>query len=147
MAKIFRMNMTEGYTILEHPSDLGIEARGKSMKDAFEFAAIGLLSIICDPASVIPLDHRYVSVKGTDAENLLVKWLSEILYLYDGEDFLSSFISIDRLSPTELDATVAGERVDEKKHRLKTDVKAVTYHQLKVEEVQDGCLVRVYFDI
>ena len=139
--------MTEGYRILEHPSDTGIEAQGRSMKDAFEFAALGLLSIIVDTDSVVPLEHRFVHLGGSDPENLLVKWLSEILYLYDGEDFLTSYVSIIRVSATELEATVAGERVDEKRHRLKTDVKAVTYHQLKVEQMPDGYLVRVFLDI
>ena len=139
--------MTEGFHILEHPSDTGIEAQGRTLKDAFEFAAVGLLSIIVDMESVVPLEHRFVNLKGTDRENLLVKWLSEILYLYDGEDFLTSSIGITKLTSTELEAVLAGERVDEKKHRLKADVKAVTYHQLKIEQVADGVLLQVFLDI
>lgn len=139
--------MNEGYRILEHPADMGIEARGRSLKDVFEYAALGLISIIVDPASVDPLEQRFVTLQGSDHENLLVKWLSEILYLYDGEDFLVSDISIRKLSGTELEVALTGEHVDENKHRFKTDVKAITYHQLKVEESPDGCLVRVFLDI
>ncbi|TSA21289.1 archease [bacterium] len=139
--------MDEGYRILEHPADMGIEATGPDLKSAFKQAALGLISIIVDPASVEPREQKAVTLHGTDAENLLVKWLSEILYLYDGEDFVTSTITIKKLAATELDAVLAGETVDGNKHRLKMDVKAITYHQLKVEERQNGCVVSVFLDI
>jgi SHS2 domain-containing protein len=126
---------------------MGIEATGPDLKSAFRQAALGLISIIVDPASVDPRVQKAVIVQGTDSENLLVKWLSEILYLYDGEDFVTSAITIRKLAATELEAVLAGEAVDENKHRLKMDVKAITYHQLKVEERQDGCVVSVFLDI
>jgi SHS2 domain-containing protein len=139
--------MKEGYQIIEHPSDLGIEAHGKSLKDAFEYAALGLVSIIADPATIDPAEQRYIALKGSDRENLLVKWLSEILFLYDGQAFLTCDISIQQLTSERLEAMVTGERVDEKKHSLKMDVKAITYHQLRIDEREDACLVRVFLDI
>jgi len=139
--------MDEGYRILEHPADIGIEATGPDLKSAFQQAALGLISIIVDPASVDPREQKAVTLQGTDSENLLVKWLSEILYLYDGEDFVTSTITIKKLAATELDAVLAGEAVDGNKHRLKMDVKAITYHQLKVEERRDGCVVSIFLDI
>lgn len=137
----------QGYRVLEHPSDTGIEAFGRNPRDAFRQATLGLLAIIVDPASVVPSIRREMVITGSDVENLLVKWLSEILYLYDGEDFLTSDVEIDRLSATELRAVISGEHIDPHKHRLRTDVKAITYHQLHVDERPDGCTVTVYFDI
>jgi SHS2 domain-containing protein len=139
--------MEEGYRILEHPADVGIEAFGNTLENAFEYAALGLTSIIVEPASVDPSEQRFVSLKGTDPENLLVRWLSEIIYLYDGEDFLLSDVNIHRLAHGELEAKLSGEKVIEGKHKLKMDVKAITYHQLKVEETPEGVLIRVFLDI
>jgi len=139
--------MEQGYRLLEHPADVGIEAFGHSLKETFEYAALGLTSIIVDPASVDPSEQRFVSLKGTDPENLLVRWLSEIIYLYDGEDFLLSDVNIRRLAHGELEATLSGEKVTEGKHKLKMDVKAITYHQLKVDETPEGVLLRVFLDI
>lgn len=139
--------MKEGYHILEHPSDMGIEAYGNSLKEVFEYAALGLVSIIVDPTTVDPVEQRYIKLKGSDPENLLVKWLSEVLYLYDGQEFVTSDVSIKDLTAKELEAVVTGETVDERKHVFKMDVKAITYHQLKVEEREDGCVVRVFVDI
>ena len=139
--------MQEGYRILEHPADVGVEAFGHSLGEAFEYAALGLTSIIVEPASIDPSEQRFVSLKGTDPENLLVRWLSEIIYLYDGEDFLLSDVNIVRLVDGELEAKLSGEKVIEGKHQLKIDVKAITYHQLKVDESPEGVLVRVFLDI
>ncbi len=139
--------MEEGYRILEHPADVGIEAFGHSLKEAFEYAALGLTSIIVEPASVDPSEQRFVSLKGTDPENLLVRWLSEIIYLYDGEDFLLSDVTVSRLDHGELEATLDGEKMIEGKHKLRMDVKAITYHQLKVDETPEGVHLRVFLDI
>jgi SHS2 domain-containing protein len=139
--------MDEGYRILEHPADVGIEAFGHSVEEAFEYAALGLMSLIVEPASVDPSEQRFVSLNGTDLENLLVRWLSEIIYLYDGEDFLLSDVSVKHLAQGGLEATLTGEKVNENKHKLRMDIKAITYHQLKVDETQDGVLLRVFLDI
>jgi SHS2 domain-containing protein len=139
--------MEAGYHLLEHPADVGVEALGRDLKEAFEYAALGVTSIIVERSSVEPLERRFVSLKGSDPANLLVLWLSEIVYLYDGEDFLVSGANITRLVGEELEATLTGEKVDESKHRLKMDVKAVTYHQLNIDQTPDGVLVRVFLDI
>jgi SHS2 domain-containing protein len=139
--------MEWGYRLLEHPADVGIEARGHGLDEAFKYAALGLTSIIVEPASVDASEERFVSLDGTDAENLLVRWLSEIIYLYDGESFLISDVKINSVTRVGLEATLTGERVNVSKHKLKMDVKAITYHQLKVEETSEGVLLRVFLDI
>lgn len=139
--------MHEGYRILEHPSDIGIEANGQTLKDALEYVARGLVSIIVDPSTVEPIEQRYIRLAANDLEQLLVKWLSEILYLYDGNDFLVSDVSIEQLSNISLEAILTGDILDERKHVLKLDVKAITYHQLEIEEREDGCRVKVFVDI
>lgn len=139
--------MESGFRILEHPSDMGIEASGGDLGEAFRQAALGLISIVVDASSVGLLVQKVISVQGSDAENLLVRWLSEILYLYDGEDYLSGGIEILKMSPTAVTAKLHGEFLNEQKHRLKMDVKAVTYHQLSVSQGPEGTTVRVFLDI
>lgn len=135
------------YSILEHPADLGIEARGQSLSEAFEEAAIALSSIIADLDSVSIAIDRLLTVEARDVESLLVRWLSELLYLYDGEGFLCKEVQIQQFSPTRMEAKVRGEWYAEGKHHMKLDVKAITYHQLEIKEGPDGCSVRVYLDI
>jgi len=88
-----------------------------------------------------------VSLEASDLEQLLVKWLSEVLYLYDGEKFVCRELSVFELRHDSLRATALGEAFVPEKHVTRLDVKAVTYHQLVVEETNTGCRVRVFLDI
>jgi protein archease len=135
------------YKIIDHPSDVGIEARGLNLAEAFSSAASGLMSIILDLNTVSPTEEKEIIITADDEGQLLVKWLSEILYLYDGTRFVCKEFKIQGLEPTCLRALVRGEEFSEAKHRTKLDVKAITYHQLLVEENDKGGLVRVYVDI
>ena len=136
-----------GFDLIDHPADLGIEARGKTMAQAFEQAATGLVSVILDLSSVEALVSRELTLEASDLEHLVVKWLAEVLYLYDGEKFVSKEFSVSELRPHSLRATVVGETFVPEKHVTRLDVKAVTYHQLVVEETNSECRIRVFLDI
>jgi len=139
--------MTHSFVILDHPADLGIEATGRSLSEAFENAAAGLMSVILDPGTVSASESRRIALDGTDREQLLVKWLNEILYLYDGERFAATQFSVTDLGNTSLKATIRGEPFVPGRHISRMDVKAVTYHQLWVEGGPAGGRVRVFLDI
>ena len=139
--------MQPGFVILDHPADLGIEAQGQTLAEAFEQAAIALMSIILDLTTVEPKEFRDVQLKATDQEQLLVKWLEELLYLYDGENFVGSKFVVEELGPNHLNASVRGEPFSEAKHLTRLDVKAITYHQLLAQQNQEGGRVRVFLDI
>ena len=144
---VTRPNSTGAFRLLEHPSDLGIEATGPTLCEAFEQAALGLISVIADPQTIDAKDERRITLEAQDYENLLVRWLSEILYLYDGEDFLLKVPKIESLSPIKLSARLLGEKYEASKHIVKLDVKAVTYHQLAIKKGNGGTTVQVFLDI
>ena len=136
-----------GFALLDHPADLGIEAFGKELVEAFEQAAMGLMSVILDSSKIELLQSRSIQLDAVDTPQLLVKWLTEILYLYDGQGFAGGGFKISRLSPKRLEATIQGETFLESKHTPRLDVKAITYHQLLIEQGRAGARVRVYLDI
>lgn len=140
------MSLPQAFTILGHPSDLGIEATGGTMADAFASAAAGMMSVIVDPSTVNAVEQRSVHVTASDIEQLLVRWLSEILYLYDGARFIAGRFDIRELNATALDAVLHGEVLDLARHHTRLDVKAVTYHQVLIEQTE-GARIRVYLDI
>ena len=139
--------MKPGYAILDHPADMGIEARGATLAQAFEQAAIALTSIIIEHSTVEPREQRKVAIEATDFEQLFVKWLTEILYLYDGQHFVVCGATLHELLPTKLKATLSGEPFSSVKHSPKLDVKAITYHQLRIQANEDGGKITVYLDI
>ena len=138
---------TAKFHLLEHPSDLGIEAYGPTIGEAFEQAALGLMAVIADTDTIDAVDEREVIVEAQDYENLVVRWLSEILYLYDGEDFLLKEATVESIAPKKLSGRLSGEIYQAGKHTLKLDVKAVTYHQLSIKSSNGATTIRVFLDI
>jgi SHS2 domain-containing protein len=134
------------FEILDHTADVGIIAYGADMKQAFANAARGLFSLITELDDVEEVLHRDAELTATDEESLLVEWLNELIYQFDTEGLIFKRFDITRLDNTRLKARGYGEKVDKSKHRLKTGVKAATYHMLKVEK-NDGFRVQVLFDI
>lgn len=136
-----------GFEVLEHPADIGILSFGPTLKEAFAESARGLMFVILDVTSVRPSDARRIRLQAVDSEQLLVKWLSEILYLYDGERFAACEFQILQLTENWLEATVRGEPLDPNRHRVSLDVKAITYHQLSISQSQKGAEIRVFLDV
>lgn len=138
--------------LLEHPADVGIEINASSLKEAFEAAARGMMSIIVEdlpPDGTKTPTHliRSIEVDGIDGENLLVNWLSEILYLYDAEKLITVRADITGFTATSLRAMLHLEQLDPAVHHPRLDVKAVTYHQIVAEAGETSARVRVFFDI
>ncbi len=139
--------MTPAYEILEHPSDLGIEAHGSTREEMYRNAALGLIFVIAGTSIIEPLIERTISIPAIDRENLLVRWLTEVLFLCDAERFLTAAVEFEVLSDTLLKAKILGEPFNAAKHNLNLDVKAITYHQLKIEGHSGDWTARVFVDI
>ena len=138
--------MEPGYRILEHPADLGIEAWGATFSEALSMAVSGLVSILVDPATVEATDQRPVNVAAKDSEALVVKLLSEVLFLFDGMRFVPKSLTINGEPATTVQGFVSGEPLREGKHNLRLDVKAITYHQLAIHRRPSGIALTVFLD-
>lgn len=140
------MPVAKDFELIEHTADVGIEAYGADVKEAFVNAARGMFSLIVESGSVREVEYRNIEVTATDEESLLVTWLNELIYLFDVETMLFSRFDVAELGDTQLKARVYGELVDDTRHKLKTGIKAATYHMVEVDRSQ-GVRVRVLFDI
>jgi len=140
------VSMNRPFEILEHPSDVGIRATGDSLAGAFINAARGLLSVILK-GHVQERTERVVTLNASDRGHLLVRWLSEVLFLYDAEHFVPASFRFTQFSETSLVAEIRGEAFDSARHHTKLDVKAVTYHQLALVDRPGLSQVTVFLDI
>ena len=122
-----------GHRTIEHTADTGIEAWGPTLAAAFEEAALGLYELMLDPATIEERESRLMTVTGEDEGDLLVRWLTELLYLVDAEGLVFRRVAIERIAPGKLVAIGHGERLDLARHGQRTAVKAATYHRLAVE--------------
>ena len=135
------------YEIFEHTADVGLRARADSVETLFAEAARGLFSVIVDdPAGVRCREEVPLHVDGNDTAYLLHDWLCELLYLFAGRGLLLAEFDV-RVNPDGLDAVTKGEPYDPARHRLAGEVKAVTYHGLKVEQTTEGWLAEVILDL
>jgi len=139
--------MQKTFEVINHTADTGIIAYGADMKQAFVNAAVALFSIIVDADTVRENLYRDVEVFADDPESLLVQWLNELIYLFDVEHVVFNNFEINKLTKTQLRARCFGEKVKPSRHKLKTGVKAATYHLLKIEKDNNSYKIQVIFDI
>lgn len=135
------------FRILEHTADIGFEAFGATREEVFANAACALLHLIVDLETIVPREEVTVQAAGADPASLLVNWLSEILYRHDAEGWLFRDLQVRSLESRSLAAVARGERFDPARHQMKLLVKAITYHQLVLEQTAQGWRAQVYVDI
>jgi SHS2 domain-containing protein len=135
----------KAYDLIEHTADVGIKAYGKTISEAFEHAARGMFDIITDSSKIDSVGQYDIQLEAPDLEQLLVDWLSELLFLNGAKNlvFGSFKVAIDE---NHLSAQVFGEEYDTSKHKMGVEIKAVTYHMLEVNK-KKPFYVKVLFDI
>jgi SHS2 domain-containing protein len=135
------------YELFEHTADLGLRVRAGNLDTLFAEAAACLFSaIVEDPTAVRPQVEQTIELTGTDREYLLFDWLRELLYRFDADHMVYRDFAV-KVRPDGLAAAVRGEMLDPARHALSREVKAITYHELKVEQTPDGWLAEVIVDI
>jgi SHS2 domain-containing protein len=124
--------------IEDHASgDFVFDAYGLTLSELFETCAIAAFGVVTDLGRVEPLIERVIELTADDANDLLFSFISELIYLKDVEHIFFCEVNINIAADNKsLDAIVKGERIDFEKHIIKTDIKAVTYHDLNI--ISDG---------
>lgn len=138
------------YRLFEHTADVGLEVEAGSVNELFEEAARGFFSLAVEDASCIQTKREVnISLSSENFESLLVDWLSDLIFRLDAEKLLLKDFRVDirKSDAISLEAKAWGETVDLEHHELRKDIKAVTYHDLKLEQTPKGWSARVLFDI
>jgi SHS2 domain-containing protein len=117
------------------------------LPELFAVGGRALFDAITELDSIRPQLERKIEVEAGDVEALLVAWLSELNFRCVTELELFCEFVIDAISPTSARATVRGEKIDPARHVIQTEIKAVTYHELFVREVEGGWEAQVIFDV
>jgi len=134
-------------THIDHTADLGIHVYGNTQIDLFSHAALALMNFVTDLKRVRKRLKKSVVIEGSDPTDLFINFLREILYLINGEGFLFRDISLDMASSGHLHVLMKGEYIDNQRHEIKTEIKAVTYHQAAVMQTNRGWQGKVIFDV
>ena len=135
------------FEVLDHTADIGIIVYGEDLETLFENAGEAFFHLITDMKRVRRRVRRRIEIGKEGLERLMVDWLSELLYLHDVEHLLFKEFKIESVGEDGLRATVRGEPFQEGVHVIKTEVKAVTYHQIEVRKENGNWRAQIIFDL
>jgi SHS2 domain-containing protein len=138
---------TPFYALMEHTADLRIRVQGKDPRDLFANAARALIALMLADTTGEATALTEITLDGRDLADLMVRWLGEVLYLFEGEGVVATLFDIHELEATRLRATVGGTPFDPQRHEILTAIKAVTYHAIEVAPRGDQWTAKVTFDV
>lgn len=133
---------------LPHTADAAFEVEAPDLPRLFEAAAAALFDLVVeiDKVATDAVEAR-VEVEALDRETLLVAWLSALLSRAMVEGAVYGAFAVDALEPQALRGRAWGEPLDPLRHGFRTEVKAVTYHELAIDEIPEGYRARVLVDV
>jgi SHS2 domain-containing protein len=135
------------FEIVNHTADISIKAYGKTLKELFENAATGMFNILAELEGITFSTELEIKAEGLDKEELLIAWLDELLYNFYTKQIIFYEFDITELTDKNLTAKVKGRFIGENKNRLKTEIKAATRHDLRIEKKDDTYEVQIVFDV
>src|SRR2546421_12259271 len=136
-----------GHEQFEVEADVGIRAWGPTRAETFAQAALGVLSLVADPATVAPREAREVRAQADGPETLLAAWIDECLYVHEIEAFVVSRVEVTACSDTAVHGRLHGEPPDARRHRLGTVVEATTLHGVSLPIPEGRHEVKIIVDV
>ena len=143
--------MEKEFEFLEHTADLEFASYGETLSECFENAALAFFTATLKLDLVETKEKRKIELVSDNLEILMHDWLNELLFLFEVEFlvFREFKVDVEQINDTEyrLTAEISGEQLDLKKHKIETEIKAVTYHNLSVEKKHGLWKANVLCDI
>ena len=138
--------MAGSWELLDHTGDIGLRVRGETLEEVFVAAAEGMYAVLVEAPVIRPQREALFVVEGETTDELLRAWLGELLYRFSVEGMIFREFRFT-LGPSRLEVRARGESMDPGRHRLCTELKAVTWHGLFVRRENEGWMAEVIFDI
>jgi SHS2 domain-containing protein len=135
------------YETFDHTADLGLRIQAAELGTLFAEAGLALESVLIEEIpTVAPVQRKEIYLPADDLEYLLFDWLKALLNLFELDHLLLCRFEV-KIDAAGLTASAWGETYDPDRHELAHEVKAITYHDLKVQQTDDGWLAEVIVDI
>jgi len=147
MSKPPLMSREHKFEIIEHTADVGVIGKGRTMADAFEAAAYGMFSIMADLERYRPTTQKKIVVAAADDVALLERFLSSLLVIFDGDRLLPLDFEITEISMGRLVCWVSACPITDDIEWLGPTIKAVTWHQMAVENKGGEWQAKAIFDV
>ncbi|MCG6533672.1 MAG: archease [Syntrophales bacterium LBB04] len=145
------------YKLFNHTADIGCDIFGKTRKELFANGVTALFDLILDrkrergnilaAAGRTTLEEKSITIHGNGLEDLLINFLREVLYLFNGKKWVAIDCRPVEINRKRIVVHLHGEPYNLQKHPATMEIKAVTYHGLSVKKTAQGWKARVIFDV
>jgi len=142
------MENQKKYRITKHQSELAVKVVGASQADLFANSAYTLFDVmVADLDKVDCKEHIPLEIEGTDRDDLMVNWMRELLYLYQGSGYLLKEFQIREVKDTIVKAEVSGEKIDPDRHEIKQEIAAIAFHKSRMDKTGNQWTAQVIFEV
>jgi SHS2 domain-containing protein len=141
------MDNSKRYRVTAHQSELAVKVFGSSQVELFQNSGWALFDVTTDIDKIDCKDSVPLEVEGTDRDDLLVNWVRELLYLYQGSGYLLREFRISELGDKSVKAEACGEKVDPDRHEIKKEVVAIAYDKTRMAKTGDQWTAQLIFEI
>jgi SHS2 domain-containing protein len=141
------MDNIKRYRITPHHSELAVKVFGSSQLELFQNSGWALFDVTTDIEKIETKDCVPLEVEGTDQDDLLVNWVRELLYLYQGSGYLLKEFRISELGDKLVKAEACGEKIDPDRHEIKKEIMAIAYDKSRMAKTGDQWTAQLIFEV
>jgi len=137
------------YRFLPHTADMAVAVEARSLPRLFEHSAAALFDLVTDRSVVVPRRTLRFSARGQSLDDLLVRFLSELLYLQEVKGWRFRCCTVEKVDKAGLTVRgeAEGEPFDPQRHVRRREVKAITYHRLGIRREAERWRVTFVVDV
>jgi SHS2 domain-containing protein len=145
--------MSNFFEFIDHPADVQVHAVGDTLEKAIEQCVLAMVETMTDLKAIVPEVCKEISMEATDKELLLINYLSQYLAIFDIDQLLFSKIEIAKIHFDKkkrvytIHSKSWGETFNPEKHEMRTEIKAITYSYLKIDEKPQKTEIWIIYDI
>jgi len=135
------------YEVFEHTADIGLRIKGSSLQELFKNAGLAIFQVSSRRQYVKDKKHTDIIIrqKSDSLDELFINWLNELLSISSAKGLIFHNIKVKKLENNNLEALITGSSIEN--YRVNTEIKAATYHQLKIEEKNGEYIAEVILDV
>ncbi|HEY7713150.1 MAG TPA: archease [Candidatus Binatia bacterium] len=142
------MEKQKKYRLTKHQSELAVRVTGDSQADLFANSALALFDVmVADVDKVETRERLALEVEGADRDDLMVNWMRELLYLFQGSGYLLREFLIREVKDTMVKAEVAGEKIDPDRHEIQQEIATVAFHKSRMEKTGNQWTAHLIFEV
>jgi len=141
------MDKEKKYRTINRPSELLVKVSGKTQAELFANSAFALFDLMTDVEKIELKENLPLEVEGVDRDDLMVNWMRELLYLFQGSGYLLREFQVHEVKEDYVRGEVGGEKYDPDRHEIQRDIRSIAFQQSRIEKTGDQWIAQVIFEL